>query len=109
MENINGSELIKRLSETKVPQRLGNFFVPINHKMIEKTIYIDYFNSLSYDIQRLMPNKNRNWKIEIDGVGYGIDCKFIETQTGKTKRYYSVANDPFTNPLIYFYYKNKVN
>lgn len=108
-EKINLYELIKRLSETKVPQRLGNFFVPINHKMIEKTIYIDYFNSLSYDIQRSTPNKNRNWKIEIDGVGYGIDCEFIETQTGKTKRYYSVANDPFTNPLIYFYYKNKVN
>lgn len=69
---------------------------------VERTVYMDFTNSPIFE-------DTKRVKCSIPKVGYGIDLNIVNTQTGKTKYYYTVINDWFQshNPTIYFYYLNK--
>ena len=90
--------LLKTLSELHIPQCLGMYYI---HN-VERTVYMDFTNSPIFE-------DTKRVKCSIPKVGYGIDLNIVNTQTGKTKYYYTVINDWFQshNPTIYFYYLNK--
>lgn len=104
-ENIKLETLIKRLRETNTAQYLGDFYIYKNTEVIEKSIYMNYYDAIKYNYEKYRRHKYHNIKTEIPNVGYGIDYQHITTGTGKVKETYSIIASPFQDPTIYFYYK----
>ena len=105
-ENVKLETLIKRLRETNTAQYLGDFYIYKNTEVIEKSIYMNYYDAIKYNYEKYRRHKYHNIKTEIPNVGYGIDYQHITTGTGKVKETYSIIASPFQDPTIYFYYKD---